>query len=318
MPEPVQHNSRMSTTTGRSVDGIITIVGPTASGKSDLSLALAQAVDGEVINADSMQVYQGMDIGTAKLTEAERAGIRHHLLDLWALQEPANVAQYQQLARAAVDDIWQRGRVPIVVGGSGLYVRAIIDDLRFPGTDADVRAELLAQLDEVGAVALHAELMKRDPAAAAAILPTNGRRIVRALEVIHLTGETFTATLPDPMPVIPSLTIGLDIAREVLDERIALRVARMWEKGFVAEVEYLRTIGLDTAPTARQALGYAQILDALMRGVDPDTTREATIVATRRFARRQMSWFRRDAASTWLPWNQPDLATHIARTWQER
>jgi tRNA dimethylallyltransferase len=163
-----------------------------------------------------------------------------------------------------------------------------------------------------------AELMKRDPAAAAAILPTNGRRIVRALEVIHITGETFTATLPDPMPVISSLTIGLDIAREVVDDRIALRVADMWEQGFVAEVAHLRTMGLDTAPTARQALGYAQILDALMRGVDPDTTREATIVATCRFARRQMSWFRRDAATTWLPWNQPDLATHIARTWQER
>ncbi len=200
---------------------VIVVVGPTAAGKSGLAVNLAQALDGEVINADSMQVYRGMDIGTAKLTLAERQGVPHHLLDVWDVRQTANVADYQRLARAAIADITARGKRPILAGGSGLYVRAALDDLTFPGTDPDVRARLEAELDDLGPAALHARLAAADPAAAAAILPSNGRRIVRALEVIELTGRPFTATLPDYGASIPALQLGLRPAREELDRRIA-------------------------------------------------------------------------------------------------
>ena len=294
---------------------VITIIGPTASGKSDLSLSLAALLDGEVVNADSMQLYRGMDIGTAKLPPESRAGITHHLLDIWEVHQTANVAHFQQQARAAVADIRARGRVPIVVGGSGLYVRALLDDLRFPGTDEDLRARLQQQLDSVGPEAMHQRLAALDPAAAAAILPSNGRRIVRALEVIELTGLEFAATLPQPAPVIDSLTIGLAIPRDVLDARIAQRVEQMWRAGLVAEVLALCELGLEQGLTARKALGYAQILDALHAGRNPDTAAEPTIAATRRFARRQWSWFERDRGVHWLDWDRPDLAAHIRTLW---
>jgi tRNA dimethylallyltransferase len=286
---------------------VIVVVGPTAAGKSGLAVALAQALDGEVINADSMQVYRGMDIGTAKLTLAERQGVPHHLLDVWDVRETANVADYQRLARAAIADITARGKRPILAGGSGLYVRAALDDLTFPGTDPDVRARLEAELDDLGPAALHTRLAAADPAAAAAILPSNGRRIVRALEVIELTGRPFTATLPDYGASIPALQLGLRPAREELDRRIETRVDQMWAAGFEAEVRQLEQAGLRQGRTASRALGYQQLLRHLAGEWTLDQARAETVRATRRFARRQESWFRRDPRISWLDAAAPDL-----------
>ncbi len=290
---------------------VIAVVGPTAAGKSGLAVALAQALAGEVINADSMQVYQGMDIGTAKLTLAERQGVPHHLLDVWDVRQPANVADYQRLSRAAVADIAQRGHVPILAGGSGLYVRAALEDLAFPGTDPDVRARLTGELDDLGAAALHARLAAADPAAAAAILPSNSRRIVRALEVIELTGHPFSATLPDygpgPSSAIPAVQLGLRLPREELDCRIGARVDQMWAAGFEDEVHRLEQAGLREGRTASRALGYQQLLRYLAGEWTLDQARDETIRATRRFARRQESWFRRDPRITWLDATDPDL-----------
>jgi tRNA dimethylallyltransferase len=286
---------------------VIVVVGPTAAGKSGLAVALAQALDGEVINADSMQVYRGMDIGTAKLTLAERQGVPHHLLDVWDVRQTANVADYQRLARAAIADITARGKRPILAGGSGLYVRAALDDLTFPGTDPDVRARLEAELGDLGATALHTRLAAADPAAAAAILPSNGRRIVRALEVIELTGRPFTATLPDYGASIPALQLGLRLPREELDRRLETRVDQMWAAGFEAEVRQLEQAGLREGRTASRALGYQQLLRYLTGEWTLDQARAETVRATRRFARRQESWFRRDPRITWL--DAPALAT---------
>ena len=284
---------------------VIVVVGPTAAGKSGLAVDLAQALDGEVINADSMQLYRGMDIGTAKLTLAERQGVPHHLLDVWDVRQTANVADYQRLARAAIADITARGKRPILAGGSGLYVRAALDDLTFPGTDPDVRARLEAELDDLGPAALHTRLAAADPAAAAAILPSNGRRIVRALEVIELTGRPFTATLPDYGASIPALQLGLRPAREELDRRIETRVDQMWAAGFEAEVRQLEQAGLRQGRTASRALGYQQLLRHLAGEWTLDQARAETVRATRRFARRQESWFRRDPRISWL--DAPDL-----------
>jgi tRNA dimethylallyltransferase len=280
---------------------VIAVVGPTAAGKSDLSLALARALDGEVVNADSMQLYQGMDIGTAKLTPAERAGVPHHLLDIWPVTRAASVSEYQVLARAAMADIQQRGRTPILVGGSGLYVRAAIDDLQFPGTDAGVRADLEAELARVGPATLHARLAGLDPAAATAILPTNGRRIVRALEVIQLSGRPFTATLPDYESVFPAIQIGVTLGRAELDRRVAERVDRMWQLGLVREVRDLAARGLREGRTASRALGYAQVLRFLDGDWNEAEAAAQTVQATRRFVRRQEAWFRRDPRVSWLP-----------------
>jgi tRNA dimethylallyltransferase len=288
---------------------VVAVVGPTASGKSDLGVAIARELGGEVVNTDSMQLYRGMDIGTAKLTEAERGGVTHHLLDVWDVRETASVAEYQRLARAVVDDLRARCVTPVLVGGSGLYVRAVLDDLEFPGTDPEVRARLEAELDEAGSGALHARLAAIDPDAAAAILPSNGRRIVRALEVVEITGGRFTATLPEQRDVYPSVQIGLDVPRPELDERIDLRVQRMWEQGLVEEVRRLADTGLREGRTASRALGYAQVL----RVLDGEWTEEQALAetqrATRRFARRQDTWFRRDPRITWIPCDAPDLLT---------
>jgi tRNA dimethylallyltransferase len=286
---------------------VIVVVGPTAAGKSGLAVALAQALDGEVINADSMQVYRGMDIGTAKLTLAERQGVPHHLLDVWDVRQTANVADYQRLARAAIADITARGKRPILAGGSGLYVRAALDDLTFPGTDPDVRGRLEAELDDLGAAALHTRLAAADPAAAAAILPSNGRRIVRALEVIELTGRPFTASLPDYGASIPALQLGLRLPREELDRRIETRVDQMWAAGFEAEVRQLEQAGLREGRTASRALGYQQLLRHLTGEWTLDQARAETVRATRRFARRQESWFRRDPRISWLDAPASDL-----------
>jgi tRNA dimethylallyltransferase len=288
---------------------VIAVVGPTAAGKSELSLTLARTLDGEVVNADSMQLYQGMDIGTAKLTLAERAGVPHHLLDIWPVTQAASVAEYQLLARQAIDDIRRRGRTPVLVGGSGLYVRAATDNFRFPGTDPELRASLEAELSRVGAAALHARLAQLDPAAAAAILPGNGRRIVRALEVIELSGQRFSATLPDYESAYPVVQVGVAMPRPELDQRIADRVGRMWRLGLVEEVRRLELLGLRSGRTASRALGYAQVLSYLAGGCTQEAAAAQTILATRRFVRRQESWFRRDPRVRWLSAG-PELADH--------
>ena len=279
---------------------VIAVVGPTAAGKSELSLALAHALDGEVVNADSMQLYQGMDIGTAKLTMSERAGVPHHLLDIWPVTQAASVSDYQVLARNAIDDIRGRGRTPILVGGSGLYVRAAIDKLQFPGTDPDLRARLEKELTQLGPAALHARLAVLDPSAAAAILPGNGRRIVRALEVIEISGRPFSATLPDYESVYPAIQLAVELPRAELDQRITDRVDRMLRLGLVDEVRQLELAGLRDGKTASRALGYAEVLRFLAGEWSLEDAAEHTIAATRRFVRRQESWFRRDPRITWL------------------
>lgn len=290
---------------------VVAVVGATGTGKSELALSLAEVLSSvrsgpvEIVNADSMQVYRGMDIGTAKLTMDERRGIPHHLIDIWEVDQAANVADYQHTARGVISDVLGRGGLPILVGGSGLYVRAVLDDLRFPGTDPQVRARLQLDLERAGVGALHARLAQLDPAAAASILPTNGRRIVRALEVIELSGAPFSAVLPTPEPVYRHITIGLEFDRDALDRRLAERVNRMWESGLVGEVRNLT--GLAGSPTASRALGYAQVLAMLAGEYDEAAARERTISATRKFARRQQSWFRRDPDVVWLPATAADL-----------
>ncbi|MGC9666470.1 tRNA (adenosine(37)-N6)-dimethylallyltransferase MiaA [Planosporangium sp. 12N6] len=291
---------------------VIAVVGPTAAGKSDLSLTLAHALGGEVVNADSMQLYRGMDIGTAKLRPDERAGVAHHVLDIWDVTEPASVAVYQRLARAAIDDILARGRVPLLVGGSGLYVRAVLEEFEFPGTDPVLRAELEAELAENGPAPLYARLVAADPVAAERILPSNGRRIVRALEVIALTGGRFTAELPEPRPHYRALQLGVDLDAGLLDARIAARVDQMWAAGLVDEVRALEARGLRDGRTASRALGYHQVLRFLDGADTEEAAREATIRTTRRFVRRQRSWFRRDPRIHWLDAAAPD-AVAVAR-----
>jgi tRNA dimethylallyltransferase len=291
---------------------VIAVVGPTAAGKSELSLALARTLGGEVVNADSMQLYQGMNIGTAKLTLPERAGIAHHLLDIWPVTQAASVSEYQQLARQAIDDIRGRGKTPIVVGGSGLYVRAAIDNLQFPRTDPAVRARLEGDLGQAGSAAMHARLAAVDPVAAAAILPGNGRRVVRALEVIELSGQPFSATLPEYESVYPVVQVGVVMPRPDLDQRIAERVRRMWALGLVDEVGRLELAGLRDGRTASRALGYAQVLKVLAGEWTEEVAAEQTILATRRFVRRQESWFRRDPRVNWIPAGPDLLARALA------
>jgi tRNA dimethylallyltransferase len=286
---------------------VIAVVGPTAAGKSEFSLALARSLDGEIINADSMQLYRGMDIGTAKLRPAERAGVPHHLLDIWDVTKSASVSEYQELARAAIGEIRSRGRVPILVGGSGLYIRAALDNLTFPGTDPRLRDRLEGELAQLGPAALHARLASLDPAAATAILPGNGRRIVRALEVVELSGQPFSATLPGYESVYESVQIGLSVPRPELDQRIGDRVSRIWQAGFVEEVRRLAGAGLRDGRTASRALGYAQVLRYLAGEWSQEQAAAETVRATRRFARRQESWFRRDPRISWLPAGGPDL-----------
>jgi tRNA dimethylallyltransferase len=263
-----------------------------------------------------MQVYRGMDIGTATPSEAERGGVVHHLMDVWDPSHAVTVAEVQAEARSAVADIRARGGMPIVVGGSGLYVSAVLDDLRFPGTDPQVRARWESQLVELGPERLHARLAQVDPAAAEAILPTNGRRIVRALEVIELTGEPFVARLPEPTEVLPAVRVGLDIPRDALDVRIEQRVDRMWELGFVDEVRELASRGLAGTPTASRALGYQQVLAYLEGHITEAQARQETVDATRRFARRQQRWFRRDPRIVWIRYDGPAAADVALAAWE--
>ncbi len=298
---------------------MIAVVGPTATGKSDLAVALAKHLGAEIVNADSMQLYLGMDIGTAKLPPDQRGGIAHHLLDVWPIAKSAAVAEYQQLARAAIAEIHGRGRVPILVGGSGLYLRGALDRLEFPGESPQIRSRLYAELDDVGARALHARLARLDPAAGASILPTNGRRIVRALEVIELTGRPFVASMPAFESVYDCVQIGLD--RDDLDERVEQRVRVMMAAGLLHEVKGLLPGGLRESPTAGKALGYAQLLGCLDADGnvvgDLPAAVAATVRATRRFVRRQRSWFRRDPRVRWFDGAGPDLLERVLATFEQ-
>ena len=292
---------------------VIAVVGPTAAGKSDLALGVARAVGGEVVNADSMQLYRGMDIGTAKLTVAQRQGVPHHLLDIWDVRQTASVAEYQRLAREAIAAIQRRGLVPVLAGGSGLYVRAALDPLEFPGTDPRLRSRLEAELAERGPAVLHARLAGLDPVAAAAILPSNGRRIVRALEVIELSGKPFSAVLPEYESLYPAVQIGLAVDRAELDRRIAHRTAQMFATGLVEEVAGLERAGLRAGKTASRALGYAQVLRFLDGAYPLEEARAQTILATKRFVRRQESWFQRDPRVAWLPAGAADAGDLLER-----
>ncbi|ORV98368.1 tRNA (adenosine(37)-N6)-dimethylallyltransferase MiaA [Mycobacterium kyorinense] len=279
----------------------LAIVGPTGTGKSQLALEVAERLGGEIVNADAMQLYRGMDIGTAKLPVAQRRGIPHHQLDVLDVTETATVARYQQAAAADVEAIAARGAVPVIVGGSMLYVQSLLDDWSFPATDPAVRAKWEQRLAEVGVASLHAELARRDPAAAASILPTDGRRIVRALEVVELTGQPFAASAPDiGAPRWDTAIIGLDCDTELLDERLARRTDAMFEQGLVDEVAGLLAKGLRDGVTASRALGYAQVIADLDAGGTGEGGREPTFLATRRYVRRQRSWFRRDHRIHWL------------------
>ena len=286
---------------------VVAVVGPTATGKSELGLALAERLGGEVVNADAMQLYRGMDIGTAKLSLEQRRGIAHHQLDVLEVREEASVAAYQRHARADIAAIGARGRIAVLVGGSGLYVRAALDRLDIPPTDRTVRARLEAELADVGIDVLRARLVALDPTAADAIEPRNGRRIVRALEVVELTGRPFSASLPAREHVRPTVVVGLVADRSLLDARVEERVRRMWRQGLVDEVRTLVTQGLRDGRTASKALGYSQALAHLDGTMTPAEAQEATATATRRYARRQESWFRADPRIVWLPHDARDL-----------
>ena len=286
---------------------VVAVVGATASGKSSLALDLAERLGGEIVNTDSMQVYRGMDIGTAKLAPAERRGIAHHLMDVLDVTEPATVAEFQGWAREVIDDSHSRGVVPVLVGGSALYTRAILDEFEFPGTDPVVRARLEAELVEVGTAALHQRLAQLDPAAGQLVLPSNARRVVRALEVIEITGRPFSATLPEQRYHYgAAVQVGVDIDRESLDRRIEQRVDQMWAAGFVDEVRGLVGRGLREGRTAHRALGYRQVLAFLDGELSEAEAREQTFTGTRRFARRQGSWFRKDPRITWVRYDDPE------------
>ena len=281
---------------------LIIICGATATGKSDLALEVAEKFNGEVINADSMQLYRGMDIGTAKLSFDERRGVKHHLLDILDVSEDASVARYQEQARAAVDEIRGRGKAAIIVGGTGLYIKSIIDEMNFPGTDPDIRSRLEDEAETLGTAELFARLRIADPEAAATIEPANTRRIIRALEVIEVTGAPYSANLPSDASLRypDAYHFGLAMERSSLAPRIQARVHRMWEQGLVSEVEKLITDGLLLGTTAQRAIGYAQVLSALAGNTTEAGAMEETIVATRQYVRRQETWFKRDQRIQWI------------------
>ncbi|WP_448071681.1 tRNA (adenosine(37)-N6)-dimethylallyltransferase MiaA [Georgenia yuyongxinii] len=283
---------------------VVAVVGTTASGKSALGLDIAEAVGGpgaaEIVNADAMQLYRGMDIGTAKLSVAERRGVVHHQLDVLDVREEANVAAYQVAARADLAAVHGRGRLPLLVGGSGLYVRAVLDHLDFPGTDPAVRAALEERAATEGTWRLHEELTRADPDAAARIDPRNTRRVVRALEVLTLTGVRFSARMPEHTYAVPAVQLAVAVSRPELDARIAARAAAMMRAGLVEETEALLGRGLAQGVTARRAVGYAQAADVVAGRLTREEATDAIALATRQLARRQEKWFRRDPRITWL------------------
>jgi tRNA dimethylallyltransferase len=295
----------------------LAIIGPTGTGKSALALAVAERLGGEIVNADAMQLYRGMDIGTAKLPVAERRGIPHHQLDVLDVTEAASVARYQQAAAADIEAIAGRGAVPIVVGGSMMYVQSLLDEWAFPATDPDVRSKWEQRLREAGVGALHKELARVDAAAASSILPTDGRRIVRALEVVELTGKPFAASAPTiGMARWGTVIVGLDWETTTLDERLAQRTNRMFADGLVDEVRALLGRGLRDGVTASRALGYAQVIEDLDAGGDGSAAREPTLIGTRRYVRRQRSWFRRDHRISWLDGASSDNVADTLRAWR--
>ena len=299
----------------------LAIVGPTGTGKSQLALDVAERLGGatgaEIVNADAMQFYRGMDIGTAKLPHAQRLGIPHHQLDVLDVTETATVARFQRDAATDIEAVAARGRVPVLVGGSMLYIQSLLDDWSFPATDPAVRARWEQRLAEVGTEALHAELGDRDPAAAASILSTDGRRVVRALEVVVITGTPFAASAPVIGPVRwDTVIIGLDCDTELLDERLARRTEAMFAQGLIGEVVALLDRGLRDGVTASRALGYAQVLADLDAGRDGDAAREPTFIGTRRYVRRQRSWFRRDHRILWLDATASGNADAALRVWR--
>lgn len=289
---------------------VIAVVGPTGSGKSELAVALSHRIDAEIINADAMQLYRGMDIGTAKMTVAERQGVPHHLLDILDVHQEASVSAFQQQARAAIAEIHGRGRRVILVGGSGLYVRAALDVIDFPGTDPGMRGQLEAELDALGLQAMRDRLAAVDPISAARL--GDARRVVRALEVHALTGRPFSSYMPDRRYWQPAVQIGLEAERDELKERLALRVHRMVEQGLLDEVRRLEGHGLRDGKTAPRALGYSQFLRVLDGKLSIEGAVEETIVATRKFARRQLTWFRADPRIQWLPWKDELLVDKAA------
>lgn len=294
---------------------VIVICGATATGKSDIAVEVAQEIGAEIINADSMQLYTGMDIGTAKLSVNERGGIPHHLLDILSVKEDSTVAWYQEIARRTIDEVHQRGNHALIVGGTGLYIKAILDDLNFPDTDPVIRARLEMQAIELGSDALFAKLQELDPAAALAIDRANTRRIVRALEVIEITGKPFTANLPreDSSRYPDAIQCGLVMEREHLSERIDARVDRMWDAGFVSEVDSLIEAGILEGSTAQRALGYSQIIAMLAGTISEEEAKEETKRSSRQYARRQETWFSRDARIQWVAPHQPRLETILEK-----
>ena len=291
---------------------VIAIVGPTAVGKTALSLEIAEKFSAEIINADAMQIYKGMDIGTAKLPLSQRRGIVHHQIDVLDPSEEANVSQYQKQSREIINDLLSKNVQPILVGGSGLYVNSVLEDLEFPGTNLEVRAKYEEILDEKGVEALFQMLKEIDPKAAENILPNNARKIVRALEVNEITGKAFNAKLPEPSPIFSDVRIALDIPRDLLDQRIIDRVHQMFEDGFVDEVNRIEK-NLRLGKTAFRALGYSQVLSLLSGEISEDEAITLTINATKKFARRQLSWFRRDPLIHWLDATSPDLFAQSLR-----
>jgi tRNA dimethylallyltransferase len=297
----------------------LAIVGPTGTGKSQLALGVAERLGGEaeIVNADAMQFYRGMDIGTAKLPVAQRRGIPHHQLDVLDVTATATVARYQQDAAAEIEAIAARGKLPVLVGGSMLYIQSLLDDWSFPATDPAVRAKWEQRLAEVGVATLHGELADHDPAAAASILATDGRRIVRALEVVELTGQPFAASAPViGTPRWDTAIIGLDCETKFLDDRLAQRTEAMFTDGLVDEVIALLDRGLRAGVTASRALGYAQVLDDLDAGGDGHAAREPTFIGTRRYVRRQRSWFRRDHRIHWLDATADGNAEAALQAWR--
>jgi len=290
---------------------VVSVVGQTASGKTALSLDVARKLNGEIVNLDAYQIYRGMDIGTAKASAAERAEVPHHLVDIVDIDHRASVSDFQEWARTAIREINGRGKPAICVGGAGLYVKAVLENMDFPATDESLRTKYETMLSEIGPWKLHALLAEKDPAAAAAIVPGNSRRVVRALEVMELTGQPFTATLPTAEHLFDDSRIGLSMPREELIARITARVDVMWSAGWVDEVRQLAERGLAQTPTASKALGYSQIIEMLAGELSEAACKEAILNATVRYSRRQMQWFRRDEAIRWFAWDREDLLEQV-------
>jgi len=296
---------------------VLTIIGPTAVGKTALALDCAREIDGELVGTDSMQAFTGMDIGTAKPSAAELGGISHHMLDIWPISHRADVVQFRDMARESIEAVQSRGKFPIVVGGSVLYVKAILDQFDFPETDPHIRSRYEAMLEQEGPEKLHELLAMKDPLTATNILPGNGRRIVRALEVIEITGKPYNSRLPEPIEVIPSVRVGLEIDRPSMDARIHARVNNMCEAGLIEEVRELQKQGLRSAPTASRAIGYSQVLDFLSGGITESLMREKIVYATQKFARRQQRWFRQDPRIHWVRWDDKNLSDVVLSHFNE-